>query len=600
MTDLAHGISFKPSLWRGAWVVLAACCLALGLWHKTPDSRWQPQGDQSVHLMATMSLWHDADLRYTRDDLDRFVARFPAADGPRGIFLKENDQSELHFAKPFLYALVNAPFYGLLGSSGFFVVNLLALGGLAVLAHNSLRPVIGAPWAHALTLAFFGFSPHVAWLSIIHPDLLITLLLGAAGYRLLTATDTRALLLGGALMGLAIYEKPTFAVLLPFVLSARPYPNGRALCLVLASVAAGWLLPTSVNLQQDGHLLAYQGVRYYVEAHPFPFEPGWQVPPLDNSYNHVANRLLVTQALGSHIGLLPGKLLDSMIGRQTGLLLYHPVAIVLIWLALRRPGKGRALLWGLLAYQTLNLVSFPNNGFGGAQSYGSRYVMQALPLLWLAMLPGRTTAPIEPLSPSTRWLAALCVCLAVVFQHRVLPPSSNAVNHPEGFLLSYPARLFPLEASLLPSMPINTPDFSQWNSDRSARMFFIEGFKQRRGTLHPGEAHARLTIHRDNGAPLPSLTIRSTARVHCLVRSGERIVWQGVIDGGRTHTVGLQSSDFSDSALDLMKLKQRSWGTLNFTLSAPALTAPSGDHFSVVFGQSVPPSGTADTAEGGR
>lgn len=540
----------------------------MGLCQAVDDASWTPSGDQSVHLMATMSLWHDHDLRYTTQDLARFDATYPAADGPRGIFLKQAPSGQVYFAKPFLYALASAPFYGLMGTRGFLVLNFLALSVMAVLAFRCIRSAVGARQAHWLTMAFFAFSPYVAWLSVIHPDLLLSALMCVAGYRLLTATCVGGLTLGGVLLGLAIYEKPTFAILAPFLLLTTRRQTGQWPWMALAGMALAWLVPTSVNLAQDGQLLSYQGVRYYVLNRPFPLEAQWQASGL-MSYNHVFDWKQLFHALPSHASLLPEKWWDSLVGRQTGLLLYHPVALVLIGLALRAPRGGMLLLWGLAMYHTLNLLGFPNNGFGGAQSYGSRYVMHALSLTWLALLPGHALSTPRPLTTPGRWGAVACVVCAAVFQYRVWPPSPDTVGHPEAFLRSQPASFFPLEASLLPSSPIPQEHFSLTNEDQSVQAFLVEGFDQGGIPLTSGHASASLTIFRQDGSGRLPILLQTSTPVECLVQSQGLTVWKGTLLPGEGTTVQLDESVFSSQSLDLMTLAHRRWGTLDITLRAP-------------------------------
>lgn len=539
----------------------------MGLCQAVDDASWTPSGDQSVHLMATLSLWHDHDLRYTTQDLARFDATYTAADGPRGIFLKQAPSGQVYFAKPFLYALASAPFYGLMGTRGFLVLNFLALGAMTILAFRCIRSAVGARQAHWLTMAFFAFSPYVAWLSVIHPDLLLSALLCVAGYRLLTATSASGLTLGGVLLGLAIYEKPTFVVLAPFLLLTTRRHSGQWPWTALAGMVLAWLIPTSVNLAQDGQWLNYQGVRYYVLNRPFPLEAQWRASGL-MSYNHVFDWKQLLRALPSHATLLPEKWWDSLVGRQTGLLLYHPVALVLIGLALRAPRAGCPLLWGLACYHGLNLLVFPNNGFGGTQSYGSRYLLHALSMTWLALLPGTAPSTPRPLTAPGRRGAIVCVVCAAIFQYRVWPPSPETVGHPETFLLSQPASFFPLEDSLLPSSPIPQEHFSLSNGDRSVQAFLVEGFDRGGIPLTPGHVRASLTIYRQDGPGRLPIRLQTSAQVECVVESQGITVWTGTLFPDEDTTIQLDESVFSSQSLDLMTLAHRRWGTLNITLRA--------------------------------
>jgi hypothetical protein len=75
-----------------------------------------------------------------------------------------------------------------------------------------------------------------------------------------------------------------------------------------------------------------------------------------------------------------------LIGRHTGILLYFPVAVVLLLHLLRRPDRvSFSLLAGLAAMIGFYLVWMPQNYFGGSTFVGNRYFLGAFPVLLVAL-----------------------------------------------------------------------------------------------------------------------------------------------------------------------------------------------------------------------
>ena len=91
----------------------------------------------------------------------------------------------------------------------------------------------------------------------------------------------------------------------------------------------------------------------------------------------------------------------TFVGRHTGMLVYLPVALLLLVAALahvrRADAWGRAALLSVLGYVLFYAFFFPTNYFGGGQSLGNRYFLQAAPaiiaMVVLMRLP-RTTRPL--------------------------------------------------------------------------------------------------------------------------------------------------------------------------------------------------------------
>ena len=95
----------------GSWAVLGLLLAATLAGALTFDRRSWPGlvGDEATYLMQAQSLAWDFDVRYSRQDYDRFVAQWGAK--PDGLILQSGDGGRtLVYAKPASYALWIAPF----------------------------------------------------------------------------------------------------------------------------------------------------------------------------------------------------------------------------------------------------------------------------------------------------------------------------------------------------------------------------------------------------------------------------------------------------------------------------------------------------------
>jgi hypothetical protein len=424
-------------------------------------------GDQAAHLIAAQSLVFDHDLRYSLTDLDRFRDTTPFSAGPRGMFLKLGRDGDFYYAKPFTYAFAASLLWRLAGIDSFRLLNALCLIIIAGTFVLSVRTLLSAWMVVPVALGLFWFSPYLAWVGVMHPDLFIGALLALGGYLMLRPGRTvTTSAVSGVLLGLCLYEKPTF--ILPVVaLFICGYWDNRPRSAALAAAVAvlvGWLIPTSVQLFQDGHLLAYQGVRFYVSGdHGFPLEAGWVAPTFGGT-THIFNLHNLVDAVLTNARLLPEKLSDFLVGRQTGIVVYFPTmaALIVVTVAVGwRSWRAMLLLAAFFGVLTIYWVAFPRNGYGGSQSFGSRYLMQLLPVAWLSAcfvtsVRGRAGALLA------NGFAAVGVVLACVLHFDVLKRGIAFAAAPRLFLESPRAQLFPLERTLVPVVaPILPASFSQ-------------------------------------------------------------------------------------------------------------------------------------------
>lgn len=475
------------SAFRPRWAITLFLSLLIGLTiaghlSSPPPSQRTLFSDQAVHIAATLSIWHDHDLEYTLGDLERFRQTMPADPGPQGVFLKVGSDGKLYYAKPYLYAAFASPFIAAFGLDGFLIFNVLCLSAIGAVAIKALTPHFGQLNALLLATGLLLLSPFLAWTPIAHPDLFIAALVVVGGFLLLKPDYSPACKISGAvLLGLVLYEKPTFVFLVgPMLLALYRTVSSKLLVLLALLTYAAWAAPSTVNILQDGNYLAYKGLRFYVSGATrgtFPLEEHWSGPPKDTFTDHVFDASNIFYAITANLPLLPAKITDALIGRQTGLLLYFPVGLLLLGLLLPRVSwRGAALLGGLLAYLAFNWLVFPTNGYGGAGTYGPRYTMQALGVMLLAVvLPVRAGYWNATSSKSVTLVIGAMLALASIFQFRVIPPQPDAVGDPSWIFRSAIATLFPVESFLAPTISGVAPRSFSRTDGRRNYLYMIDG-----------------------------------------------------------------------------------------------------------------------------
>ncbi len=513
--------------------------------------------DVATHVMIASSVWNDLDLVYTLEDLARFRRDFPIESGPRGLFYKATASGEIVFAKPYLYGGAAAPFYGMLGIDGFIVLNSICFLLIGFVSTVSLSPALGQRWALIASLGFILPSPFTAWISVPHPDLFIATLLAASVYLLLHASASKwHVVVGAVLFAASIHEKPTFIILLPFVLLAIPSVCGIRTKLVIIFVGViTWLVLSSPNFVTDGTIFAYQGSRFGVSKAPFPLEPGWTLPKNIGQFNHVFNPILIVSSLLSNLAIIPSKLFDFMFGRQTGIAVYFPVAIALIGIRLRVGRSASAwLLVGFFVHLSLYWVVFPTNGYGGGGSYGPRYMMQALPLVPLSFIGCQALPYLHQIIPPKIALAFMFI-VAVLLQWRVLFVGNDMVHEYHHWFLKLPLSIFPVENWLLPTICESYSSSIMDRSPASGDMLFHKAPLEREaffGLLRDTNKTTSVLFHSGLPNSVSDLELLSRSDVDAQIRQGEAILWEGRLHAGQPARLRLEGLSFDSKAFDLL------------------------------------------------
>jgi hypothetical protein len=466
-----------------------------------PKARVGLQSDEATYYMMGLSLVHDGDLTYRKDDLVRVWKEFPA--GPAGVFLKRGqkiggepdpDESRYFWGKSFIYPLVAAPFILLFGTNGFLLLNAVMLAAVLLCGYLFLHARSG-PWPSAILASAFVMASIVpVYFVQIMPEVfnfsLATLAYFCWLYKEVAAPARsprgtawlftgRSDLAAAALLGLLTFSKPPSALLFAApvlwalfrlttifrlkteatgipkensVVSALPENSvGSAfrrkvlLPVVAFTLVAGGLFAVNMAITGAWNYQGGGGRKSYVTEFPFQNEvtpPQVGAPKSRDELmaDVIFNPRTFTSNQTHNLGYF-------FVGRYAGMLGYFfPGFFAMLALLVaprRRPGwqwlvLGAALLQGLFF-----LVITPYTWSGGG--VGNRYYFTGYGVM-LFLLP-----PIESIA-----LAFVPWVIGGLFLAQMTMNPFATVIKPSDAAKSGPLRLLPVELTLLNDVPLAT------------------------------------------------------------------------------------------------------------------------------------------------
>ncbi len=354
------------------WAVLAAALLATlaGAMLARPRAL---AGDEPTYVLQASSVAGDFDLVYGEEDYRRFLAGW--GERPGGLDLDSRDAGKTQvYGKPFLYAVVAAPFAALSPVRGLWIANALLLAAAALIAARTLLRHFGgtAPLAVA---AFVFASITFAWVFRSTADIFL-LSVVVFGFALIYGDRGREdehpdiyegprswswplfarWAAAGALLAIpAAYRIPYLFLLLPAIAAARSMPARyrRAALLGLETGALALLAVTMLVHQTAGGEALWSVRGLALQLDPVLF--GWNA-------------------------------LYFLLGRSIGVLPYF-LPLVLGLLAFRGERGRGALLGGVGLAALAFLVTSPFDFYGGGPPLGNRAFLPLYAALWF--LPAR-------------------------------------------------------------------------------------------------------------------------------------------------------------------------------------------------------------------
>ncbi|OFW08540.1 MAG: hypothetical protein A3H96_15235 [Acidobacteria bacterium RIFCSPLOWO2_02_FULL_67_36] len=455
-------------------LLLAAVFLCLyGTLAVTVDdsrARYGLQSDEATYYMMGLSLVHDGDLTYRKEDLARVWKEFPA--GPAGVFLKKGrqigggpdpDETRYFWGKSFVYPLFAAPFILLFGTSGFLVLNAVMLALVLLCGYLFLHARSGAGPSAVLAAAvvmasvvpmyFVQIMPEVfnlslsclayfCWLykEVAQPDR------SPRGTRWLFTP--RADLAAALLLAVATFSKPTHALLfVPVLLWQARRRRWSALVksgAVFAIVAGGFF---AVNMAMSGDW-NYQGGgdrKSYVFEFPFQNEVTRPQVGAPKSREGVMPEVIFSRR--TFTSNLAHNLEYFFVGRYAGMLGYFfpGVFAMLAMLAAprRRPGWQWLVLGSALVQGLTFLLATPYTWSGGG--VGNRYFLSGYGVMLFLLPPIESTA-----------LAFVPWVVGALFVAPMVMNPFTAAFRPAGNADGGLLRLLPVELTLLNDLPIFT------------------------------------------------------------------------------------------------------------------------------------------------
>lgn len=355
--------------------------------------------DQANHLLQALSILETKNLKYEKADLDAYY-RLGWSEIPKGLFLNSSNES-FYYAKQYIYSLVLSPFIWLFGNHGPPLLNVLLLSIslflILLYTNQSYNKNIYLKFLNIFIIVLaIIFSPAIAFTKVIHPDIFIATLLLSSFFFIVIKSNVKFYTLGMILMGMAIFEKPPFAIFLlsAFAIFYQRRVRIKHIILLLLTSILTWIIFTIPIFFSSGSVTSYQGNRLYYRIPPFI--DGAQIETIDYRTDKYFYLNYYTNILKSSFNNLIYTIKYYSIGLNTGIFVYFPFTIyILFGLILNISNKKYLykylpIILTLLLYSISYILFLWENYYGGAGSFGNRYFLQIY-LLWILICPKFTS-----------------------------------------------------------------------------------------------------------------------------------------------------------------------------------------------------------------
>ena len=430
-------------------------------------------GDAATYYTLGHSLAADFDFAFERQDLARVWEEYST--GPEGVFLKRGRDSQLFFAKAYIYPLCAAPFVWLFGTNGFLVFHTLLMTLCFLCAYSFLCARSHPVAALIFAFAFLFISLVPVYMVQLTPDFFIfaVVLFGyyfwcykeAAGpapetprrsWRTRWLLAPRSDTVAAALLGLSVFAKPTnLALILPLLISAalrrqwtRALKMAAVFAVVLASLFALNILVTGEWNYQGGERKTFYSAGDGRFRGGFPFQNDAATFDSVGLGSVGGGSFAVLFTRDALLEVFPHNLGYFLFGRHAGFAIYFfpGLMAVLLFLAATR---DRAM-WQWLTLMAgagtavVLLLYMPFTWSGGGGPVGNRYFLGTYGV-FLFLVP--------PLQTAVAGLVTLGI--SSVFVAPIVSNPFFAVRNPSEHSKAGVYRWLPTELTMVNDLPVN-------------------------------------------------------------------------------------------------------------------------------------------------
>jgi hypothetical protein len=531
------------------------------------------KSDEATYYMMGLSLVHDRDLTYRREDLVRVWKEFPA--GPAGVFLKRGKRLDgspdpargrLFFGKSFIYPLFAAPLIAVFGTNGFLLLNAICLSLVLLCGylflHARARPGPSAVLAAGFVMAsvvpvyFVQIMPEVFTFSVICLGYFCWLYKEVAS-RELSPRGTAWLftwksdVVMGVLLGIATFSKGTNVLLF-----AAPVAWwGIRLSSLVSGFSRNVLLPIAAFVLVGGGLFAvnmaisgewnYQGGdrKSYTFEFPFQTENSTTLIGADKSreptgmFDVMFNRRTFVSNLTHNVEYV-------FVGRHAGMLPYFFPGVFAMLLMLTAPRHRRVWQWlvlaSALAQGLMFLILTPYTWSGGG--VGNRYFFGGYAVMLFLLPPVETiVGALVPWAVGGLFMAPW-----------VLSPLTASFK-PAEIAKSGPFRAFPVELTLLNDLPVFTEGESrsrvEFGGVRGGDPLFLVSFLD--DNAYGREADRSFWTRGDSRADLVFKVGGPMQRVDFTVAAGPVPIHVRIVVDGRSADVQLAANASTTTSIPM-------------------------------------------------
>jgi hypothetical protein len=433
-------------------------------------------GDGATYYLMAQSIARDGDLRWTKKDYDRCFQDWQRP--PEGVILMTPDGGrDVFYGKPYVFSLLAAPFYRLLGLRGFLFLNTLLFLAVATLAFHYLDRRGKSREAFLTVFTFFFLSLPFAYVTWLQPEVFDVLLLFLGYYLWIEGVDPgdewrsglfripgwfRDLMIGLLFACAGFSRYASLILFLPVIVYAVWRKRWGSLLRTVSYALAVFVLFHLVLYSHTGIVSPYYADRraFTETKNGFPLvdegQDFWnpktvpflkediQAPaknhPVAALLYHARKKLGLTRGFGQW-GVLPVPhdarpvLYDCVfffVGRYTGVLWYFFPALLCFVEFLRADKERKRVL--LLIFSGLNVLFFLVflrwNYCGGAGFVGNRYFLGTYAVLFFLLLKPLSLRALVP-----AWLFAGIFLSQILLSPFGIPTAdpdeqSHVQNHP--------------------------------------------------------------------------------------------------------------------------------------------------------------------------